>query len=262
MGLFDGLFGGEEDGNQTVKSEPWSKAQPYLLDLLKQAQATYQNQPMRSWGMLSPAERMQAAQSYFGADMLGTPMPGYEPPPVQPTPTPQPTAPQPQGGPPQGMLTKDQLRAMGPASGGPVMVYDPSDGVVMMKPDGAGNWIRDIGALKHPSSGRGGSGAEESGRASTSYAANQGQGYGGTNVSAQTAVDARGGYGAYGQDSVGGWTSPGAGSGTGWGGMMSGGTLGGIVGGMLGLAAGGPAGAIGGGMLGNRFGNWMSGGGR
>lgn len=248
MGLFDGLFGDESGGDQTVKSEPWSKAQPYLLDLLKQAQLTYQNQPMRSWGMLSPAERMQAAQSYFGADMLGTPMPGYQPPP-QPqgpvAPQPQPTAPQPQGGPPQGMLTKDQLRAM-PASGGSVMVYDPSEGVVMMKPDGSGNWIRDIGAVGRPSSGRGGSGAEEEAAAASRSAAaapsfTPGMGLAGGPGSPAGVPGATPAQAASG--GMGGW----------------GGTLGGIMGGMLGLAAGGPMGAMGGTMAGNRLGNWMGG---
>lgn len=257
MGWLDGILGGDEDNEQTVKSEPWSKAQPYLLDLLKQAQLTYQNQPMRSWGMLSPAERMQYAQGYYGADMLGAPMPGYQPPPPGPTATqPQPTAPQPprqsqEPGAPQNLPTKDWLKSQSSANfSAPVMVWDPSDGIVMYKGDGSGGWMRDIGAIARPSSGRGGSGAEESGRASTSYAANQGGGMmsGGPAAPSMPGLSA-GPVAQQGPTSM----APGGASG-GYGGM-----LGGIMGGMLGLAAGGPMGAIGGAMAGNRFGNWMGG---
>lgn len=244
MGWLDGLLGGDDSEEQKVTSEPWKPSQKYLLDLLSQAQTTYQQHPMQSWGMLSPAARMQFAQGYYGADMLGSPMQGYQPPPQapQPQPTAQPTQPQPQGGAPQGMLTKDQLRAMGPASGHQsVMVYDPSDGVVMMKPDGSGNWIRDIGASKYMSGGKGGSGAEEAAAAR------------GTAMTSGVAAPAMPGLSA-GMVAQQGPHSMAPSSGNGWSG-----TLGGIMGGMLGLAAGGPMGAIGGAMAGNRFGNWMGG---
>lgn len=245
MGLFDGLFGGEEDGNQTVTSEPWKKAQPYLLDLLSQAQSTYQNNPMRSWGMLSPAERMQAAQGYFGQDMLGAPMPGYQPPPPGPTATqPQPTAPQPprqsqEPGAPQNLPTKEWLKSQSSANfSAPVMVWDPSDGIVMYKGDGSGGWMRDIGAIARPSSGRGGSGAEEAAAAAS------------RSMAAPAAPSMPGlSAGAVAQQGPASMAPSG-----GYGGM-----LGGIMGGMLGLAAGGPMGAIGGAMAGNRFGNWMGG---
>ncbi len=254
MGLFDGLFGGEEDGNQTVTSEPWKKAQPYLLDLLQQAQSTYQNQPMRSWGMLSPAERMQAAQGYFGANMLGAPMPGYQPPPPGPVaPQPQPTAPQqpqqsPEPGAPQNLPTKDWLKSQSSANfSAPVMVYDPSDGIVMYKGDGSGGWMRDIGAIARPSSGKGGSGAEEAAAAASRSMA--------ASPSFTPGMGLAGGPGS--PAGIPGATPAQAAGG----GIMSGygGTLGAIGGAMLGLAAGGPAGAVGGGVLGYKAGNYLAG---
>ena len=253
MGLFDGLFGGDDEQAQTVKSEPWSKAQPYLLDILARAQAQA-NQPMQSWGMMSMPDRMAYAQHYMGADMLGAPMPGAQPPPpgpIAPQPQPQPTAPQAQRpvqsqqpGAPQNLPTKEWLKSQSSANfSAPVMVWDPSDGIVMYKGDGSGGWMRDIGALKQPSSGRGGSGAEEAAAAAMSRSAAPsvaapsmpGLSAGAVAQQGPNSMAPSGGMGGYS------------------------GTLGGIMGGMLGLAAGGPMGAMGGAMLGNRFGNYLGG---
>lgn len=253
MGLFDGLFGGDDEQAQTVKSEPWLKAQPYLLDILARAQAQA-NQPMQSWGMMSMPDRMAYAQHYMGADMLGTPMPGAQPPPPGPiAPQPQPTAPQTQRpvqsqqpGAPQNLPTKEWLRSQSSANfSAPVMVYDPSEGVVMYKGDGSGGWMRDIGAIARPSSGRGGSGAEEAAAAAMSRTA-------APSVAAPSMPGLS--AGAVAQQ---GPNSMAPSSASGWSGLMSGyGPT--IAGAMLGLAAGGPAGMVGGGVLGTRLGNWWS----
>ena len=112
-----------------------------------------------------------------GGVALPPPVPtGSRSPAVTPKPsTPKPSATPAPSGPPQGVLTKDQLKAMGPSTGrSPVMVYDPSDGMVWMKPDGSGNWIRDIGAAKLMSGGKGGSGADGSAQAQSGRGAADG----------------------------------------------------------------------------------------
>lgn len=144
------------------------------------------------------------------------------------------------------MLTRDQLRGMSSqGQSGPVTISDGRGGSVLMKSDGSGGWMRDIGALARPSSGRGGSGAEESGRATPGFS------------------QALGAQPAQGPTGLGMGPSPAAYSPSAPAASASGGswgpTIGAVLGGLGGLVTGGPIGAMAGGYAGYKAGGMFGG---